>query len=347
MDLFELLLRNISVMLDKDYSPVIIILTLLALAFTKHRRVLILSFLVVMLLTLTLKTFYQEDRPCKAFPALVDCNDFGFPSGHTITSVLLPAATLGSFAFFLFLPLSFLIAFSRVYLGVHSVNQIVAGLSLGMFVYFALERLHERLKTKKIREKGAFARFEEGRQLIHILAGLMVIGMLYWFGLDDDGLAQTELILLGLLITGLMLINMKILGMWIGPFDSVLKKFGRRRDLFGGRGPLMYLVGILLILSYAKQFDYMLAAIAIFAVGDGVSSLVGMRYGVHKLEWNPVKSWEGSLAFFISGAIVAFPFIGIIGLFYSAVLAVIETLDFHIDDNLLVPFVAVLLITFM
>ncbi|MFH1750886.1 MAG: phosphatase PAP2 family protein [Candidatus Micrarchaeota archaeon] len=347
MDLLESLLANVSILLDKDYYPVLIILAFLALAFSKHRRVLIVSFLVVILLTATLKTFYQEDRPCKLFPALVDCNDYGFPSGHTITSILLPAATLGSWAMFMFLPLAFLIAFSRIYVGVHTLNQVVAGVSLGLFVYFALERLHEGLEPIRKKARKGMALIEGGRQVIHILAGLIVICLLLWFGLDESGLASVEMLLLGFLISGMMLINMRMLGMWVGPFGKVLDMFDRKGDIFPGRGPLMYLVGLLLIMAYSKDFNFMLAAISIFSLGDGLSTLVGTRYGSHKLSWNPGKSWEGMAAFFISGSVAAYLFIGPIALFYSGILALVETLDFHIDDNLLIPFFAVVIHTFL
>lgn len=347
MDPIEATIRAISIILDKDYYPAIMILTLIALAFSKHRRELILSFLVVVLLTASLKAYYQEERPCVIFPALVACNDYGFPSGHTITSILLPAATLGSFAFFMFLPLSFLIMFSRVYLGVHTVNQVVAGLALGLFVFFAMERLHSSAKSPgRTRQKGE-ARHEEGRQLIHIFSGFCLIGLLYWFGLDAQGLKSVELLMLGLLVSGMMLINMRMVGMWIGPFGIILNKFDRPKDIFPGRGPLMYLVGVLLILSFSRNFDFMLGALAIFAVGDGVSTFFGMRYGANKLWWNKFKSWEGTIAFFILSSIAAFPFIGAASILYSGILAIIETLDFHIDDNLLIPFVAVLLNTIL
>jgi dolichol kinase len=210
-----------------------------------------------------------------------------------------------------------------------------------------LERLHERLGPKAKAAVANSALVEEGRQVIHILAGYVIIAMLFWFGLDEAGVQSTELLLLGLLISGLMLINMKMLGMWIGPFEWVLKIMDRRKDIFPARGPLMYLVGVLLILSFTKQSEFMLASIAVFATGDGFSTLVGMRVGRHKLPWNGKKSFEGTLAFFVTGSIAAYPFIGPLAIFYSGVLALVESLDFHIDDNLLVPFVAVILNTFI
>ncbi|MEK6953728.1 MAG: phosphatase PAP2 family protein [Candidatus Micrarchaeota archaeon] len=347
MNVIEIALRSISVILEKDYYPIILLLTLLALAFSRNRRILILSFLVVIILTATLKTFYQEDRPCKILPALVDCTDYGFPSGHTITSILLPAATLGSFAFFMFLPLSVLIAFSRIYLGVHTLNQVVGGISLGLFVYFALERLHNQAEKYRQKKNRSLALLENGRQIIHILGGFAIIGMLYFFGLNQEGLLSVELILLALLISGMMLINMRMLGMWIGPFNHILAKFDRKNDIFPGRGPLMYLVGILMILSYSGNFNFMLGAIAMFAAGDGAATMIGMKWGKNRLIWNGKKSWEGAIAFFAAASIAAFPFIGLSALTYSAILAIIETLDFHIDDNLLIPFVSVIVHTFM
>jgi dolichol kinase len=305
--------------------------------------------LVVLLLLPALKSFYQEDRPCKDMLSEVDCKNFefpanvyGFPSGHAITAILLPAAALGTYALFFFLPIAFLIAFLRVYLGVHTLNQISAGVALGLVVYFLILRIDGIIQNRfrKAELKRGSALNENGRQLIHVLGGYFLIGLLLWLGLPS-----MELLLIGGIIFGMMIINMKMLGMKLGPFEFLFSRFERKEAEFAGRGAFLFGIGVLLILSfvYLRNSDFALAMLAIFATGDGFSTIIGRKYGKNKLLWNFRKSWEGLLAFFVSSSIASFPFIGFAGIFFSAILALVETLDIHIDDNLLIPIVCVVL----
>ena len=61
-------------------------------------------------------------------------------------------------------------------------------------------------------------------------------------------------------------------------------------------GPSIYVIMILLCLLF---LDYRIAGaiFAILAFGDGFATLIGRKYGQHRI-FNK-KSWEGALAFFI------------------------------------------------
>jgi undecaprenyl-diphosphatase len=81
---------------------------------------------------------YAEPDPLVRTP-----HDASFPSGHAATSFA--AATIMSFAFprlapFLFV-LAALVAWSRVYVGVHYPLDIIGGAVLGVLVAIALRRL--------------------------------------------------------------------------------------------------------------------------------------------------------------------------------------------------------------
>lgn len=342
---------DISMILRSDYyyMSLLLLLTIVALAFSKHRRALLLSLIVVMLLTPYLKVFYQEDRPCTDLPTPVDCqpskffsNKFGFPSGHSVTSIILPAAVLGSYALFFFLPLAFFIAISRVYIGDHSLNQITAGISLGLLVFFLLDRMDEYMQTRKIRplKIKAPAKNEFGRQIIHLLSGFAIIGILLFLGIY-----YAEIFLLACLFLGIIAINIKMLNKSLGPLDLIFVYFERKGASFIGRGALLYGVGAMLIISfiYLKDANFAMAMLAIFATGDSMSTIFGRKFGKSQLPWNRHKSFEGLLAFFFSASLVAFPFVGFMGLLFSAILAFVESLDIHIDDNILIPLVSVIL----
>ncbi len=74
---------------------------------------------------------------------------------------------------------------------------------------------------------------------------------------------------------------------------------------------LEFLAAIVL-LGLLFPLPYFLGAIALLGVGDGAAALVGMRWGRHKLPWNPDKSWEG-LAAGVAFGVPAFVGFGVIG----------------------------------
>lgn len=95
------------------------------------------SFLGAISINALLKLIYQRPRPV-VIPPLVAVNTFSFPSGHTITAV----ALFGFAAYFFWresrhilaifiLIWACLIAFSRIYLGVHYPSDVLGGIAVG------------------------------------------------------------------------------------------------------------------------------------------------------------------------------------------------------------------------
>ncbi len=122
-------------------------------------------------------------------------------------------------------------------------------------------------------------------------------------------------------------------------------------------GILAYpLAVLLLIVAFPRRPDIAASAWGILAVGDGVATLAGLRFGRHRLRWNPDKSVEGSLAFFIAGSAAGvalawwtapavspapppwFVFGAPIAAAFTAALA--ETIPIRLDDNLVAPAIA-------
>jgi membrane-associated phospholipid phosphatase len=106
-------------------------------------------------LTIITKLMYHEPRPFMVDDKIkvFGCTDeYGNPSGHAFFTagghffVFLDifhsdkekkfSLLVYSISVFLTLSLSFLVGFARFYLGLHTINQIVYGWSLGIFVAF-------------------------------------------------------------------------------------------------------------------------------------------------------------------------------------------------------------------
>ncbi|MBB5120379.1 PA-phosphatase-like phosphoesterase [Streptomyces eurocidicus] len=96
------------------------------------------------------KSVVEEDRPCRAVAgavtSLAPCpapGDWSFPSNHaTLAAALAAGVTLAlRLVAWLVLPLALLIAFSRVFLGVHYPHDAAVGLLLGTAVALLGARL--------------------------------------------------------------------------------------------------------------------------------------------------------------------------------------------------------------
>jgi len=120
-------------------------------------------------------------------------------------------------------------------------------------------------------------------------------------------------------------------------------------------GIVLYPIAVaVLVLAYGPWRGLLVPAMgwALLAFGDGAASVVGTRWGRRALPWNPLKSWEGTLAhaavgglaaaaigaFVNAGALRPVPWIAIVAAAFVAaiVTALLETLDSGINDNLVV-----------
>ncbi|MFH9576155.1 phosphatase PAP2 family protein [Streptomyces sp. NPDC017230] len=97
-----------------------------------------------------LKSVFSEERPCRAVaaavPSLAECpptGDWSFPSNHaTIAGASAAAlALIRRTIIWLTAPLALLMAFSRIFVGVHYPHDVAAGLLLGAVVAIAAIRL--------------------------------------------------------------------------------------------------------------------------------------------------------------------------------------------------------------
>ena len=117
------------------------------------------------------------------------------------------------------------------------------------------------------------------------------------------------------------------------------KKFERSGELLL-RGPIMFFAGATITAIIFPQ-NIAAAAIAVLALGDSASTIIGKAYGKHKIPWEGNRSWEGSTAFFVFAFAACLLFqIPVQKAFAAAALsAIVETIPI-LDDNLTVPIAA-------
>lgn len=106
-----------------------------------------------------------------------------------------------------------------------------------------------------------------------------------------------------------------------------------------GKGALSFFLGSLLALIFFG-FDVGIASasIAVLALGDSASTLVGRNFGWHKIQYNRSKSWEGTLGGLVlatvGASLLLWPELALVGAIGGMF---IESLPLKTDDNITVP----------
>lgn len=111
-------------------------------------------------------------------------------------------------------------------------------------------------------------------------------------------------------------------------------------------GMIYYFLGAALCLTLFDPKPAM-AGILILAIADSLGTLCGMYLGRVKIPWNPKKHMEGPLLGGLVSALACMLFIAPVPAVLGAYLgAFIDTVDWGIDDNLLIPLASAALIQF-
>lgn len=122
---------------DTYWYPVLVFFSLLLFFFSRERKVFVAALFLVLATGVVAKSFIAEPRPCVEIPGRVVCpTDFGSPSAHAAVAIVLLLGAIGTTLFSPYLVLFLVICLSRVWLGVHSVDQVIAGIAFGALMYF-------------------------------------------------------------------------------------------------------------------------------------------------------------------------------------------------------------------
>lgn len=176
---------------------------------------------------------------------------------------------------------------------------------------------------------------EVKRQLFHLLFGSVLIAGIF-FGF----LVWWHFAILLLCGYALSLLSLR----WRLPFIAqALDHFDRKGQFIPGWGALALVKGFLIAtLLFPPRLA--LAALGIVVAGDAFATIVGVRWGAHRLPWQQGKSVEGTIAGFVAGLAAALLFVpwplALVGALVGMVVETAYKPHPVFDDNILIPLVS-------
>lgn len=174
---------------------------------------------------------------------------------------------------------------------------------------------------------------EDERQLFHIFLGACSIALVLLLGI------QLASYVVGvILVLGLILVHMKLSGMWLGPLDGIIARF-ERPGITPGYGAMTIAAGTLAILTLLANKEQILASLVVLGLGDAASTIAGRR-SKKKLPWGKKKTVWGMAAFFVA-SLPAVYYGGLPAVVVAAAAALAESFETNVDDNLIISVVCV------
>lgn len=242
--------------------------------------------------------------------------------------------------------LMFAIVFSRIYLGVHTMSDIVAGITVGVVATYTFLGAEIKYNLIEWFKSKVTDKFELRRQTAHLMIGVSIVFLL------KLQLLNAQILFIITAVGGLLvLIAMKYR---LPLIHDILEYFERPHHIrrFPGRGSFFMFLGAALT-TLIFDLNIAMAAIMIMAVGDSVTNIIGRHFGKVKNPFNEKKNIEGTFWGIGTGTLAALFFVPFGAAFWAATISMIlESLDLgwrrrnlELDDNVLIPLVAGVIMT--
>ncbi len=294
-------------------------------------------------LSFLLKRLFNFPRPYEILniPNLIFEAEASFPSGHaTIAFAIIPLlkGKLEKYR----LPwtiFAVIMAFSRMYVGVHFLSDVVGGIILGLGIGWFIEWCEQKYRFVEKCILHINNACELRRQIAHTITGIAIILLI------KQGVLKSEGLLIILIVGGICSLLARKYRLPL--IDHILEYFEREehRKHFPGRGSFFLVLGSFLALKFFPQ-NIALAGIIIMAVGDSIANIAGRRLGRVKIPWSRKKYLEGTLSAIVVSTFAAYFFVPFIPALLASIISMVaETIPwrigkFEIDDNLIIPIIA-------
>ncbi len=139
------------------------------------------------------------------------------------------------------------------------------------------------------------------RKIIHIGTGPLFV--LCWLLFNSNPINKYLAALVPLAFT----LQFLLIGSGVIKDEASVKAMSRtgdRREIL--RGPLYYgIIFVLLTIIYWKSSPIGIVGLMLMCGGDGLADIIGRKWGIRKIPWNPSKSWAGSAGMFLGGWVLS------------------------------------------
>ncbi len=183
--------------------------------------------------------------------------------------------------------------------------------------------------------------FESRRQFAHMAFGLAILFVLQAFKIIyfENARIYTGYVVTATFLFGMLVVDWK-LKKKSAHFLDILFRILERPNVTPGYGAFWLGIGMLALFAFLTDVNEISAGVLVLAAGDAFSTLAG-TLGTNKLFYNEQKTIEGLLAFFFSSCI-AIIFIGWMAIPLALVCALAESINFHLDDNIIIPLACII-----
>ncbi len=196
------------------------------------------------------------------------------------------------------------------------------------------------MKLKKKKGKNDFS-LELRRQFAHAL-GIFTVPVIFYFGKFWSLLLLGAIAIFFFILAAYKLEKQKrgknfLLEEFAAIenfFEERIYKNFERKESFPMKGAILFYLGAFLTLLFFPE-KIAAASIAVLAIGDSASTLIGKKFGRHKISGN--KTLEGSLGFFIFSFLILLFFVSPERAIFAALISAFAESVEQIDDNLSVP----------
>ena len=206
-------------------------------------------------------------------------------------------------------------------------------LSIGIGISLALITDKQSLNYVKLNDqsKGANRGKELKRDVIQILAGLVLLVILYSIGQNNSRVAISIVVIL-----------LYMIGNYYSLFPDT--RIGKTLAYFErpttplGMGAIWFAAGMMIAFGIVHSLPILVFIVFVTTIGDPLATLFGSTIKSPKLPYNRKKSLAGFMGMFVSSAIFGYALMGFLGVGLSFISAIVESLSLHpLDDNFALP----------
>ena len=135
------------------HNSVLFLIMIAVLAFwesePQRRNKILMALLVVLILSVAIKEVLQFPRPCEEIVGKIACPlGNSFPSVHAALAFTLAVAFLNKPSYWYNLAFALIVAFTRIYLGVHLLGDIAASLVVAIIGFSVVDRIWRKYYDK-------------------------------------------------------------------------------------------------------------------------------------------------------------------------------------------------------